>query len=172
MANQPTLRPSDLIVALQLTITPAAQFLSIAGSTGLSAGECHNAVRRLRLSGLVIADERAASAELLWQFLVHGAPYAFPAVMGPDTVGVPTGQSSPPFSALIASPTEFVWAHPDGTNRGQSLTPLYPAAPSLPGRNPALYDLVAIFDALRSGSIRVRNLAASLLAERLRVPAA
>jgi len=166
MSKQPTLRPSDLVVACQLAITPAAQFLQLARATGLSAGECHNAVRRLRLARLILIDERRPSIELLQQFLVHGAPVAFPAILSTTTIGVSTAHSSPAFHAIVESSEGFVWPHADGTARGQSLIPLFPGARELPGRNQPLYELLTIIDALRVGTTRVGKVAAELLAER------
>jgi len=166
MSKQPTLRPGDLVVACQLAITPAAQFLQLARATGLSAGECHNAVRRLRLARLILADERRPSNELLRQFLVHGAPVAFPAILSTTTIGVSTAHSSPAFHAIVESSEGFVWPHADGTARGQSLIPLFPGARELPGRNQPLYELLTIIDALRVGTTRVGKVAAELLAER------
>lgn len=167
MTRQPTLRPSDIVVALQLTITPGAHFVNLAASTGLSAGECHNAVRRLRLARLLVLDERRPATESLHEFMVHGAPFAFPPVIGPEIVGVPTGQASLPFRGIVESPELMVWPHADGEVRGQSLVPLFPGAIALPGRNHPLYDLLAIADALRVGTTRIRKVAAELLGTRL-----
>jgi hypothetical protein len=166
MPKQPTLRPSDIVVALQLTLDHLAQFKQLAESTGLSAGECHNAVRRLRLSQLVLSDERRSSSETLHEFLVHGVPFAFPAVVGAGTIGVATAHSSPAFQGIIESPDHFVWADADGGVRGRSLIPLFPGAPALPPRNQPLYELLTIVDALRAGTTRVRKIAAELLASR------
>lgn len=116
---------------------------------------------------MVWADERRASHEILAQFLVHGAPFAFPAVVGSDIVGVPTAHSSPSFLGIIESSDAFVWPMADGSSRGQSIIPLYPGAVLLPGRNQPLYELLAIVDALRVGTTRVRKIAAELLAARL-----
>jgi hypothetical protein len=64
--------------------------------------------------------------------------------------------------------------HSDGTTslrlRGQSLVPLYPAAPRLAGRVPDLYDLLTLVDAIRVGRARERSRAAALLRAKL-VPA-
>lgn len=166
-AKQITLRPGDIVVALQLALMPAAQFKQIAESTAISAGECHNAVRRLRLSSLILADERRPLRDSLHDFLVHGAPYAFPPVSGPAVLGVPTAHTSPAFNGIIESPDGYVWPHADGTVRGDSLVPLYAGAPSLPRRNRELYELLAIVDALRVGTTRVRKVAAELLHTRL-----
>jgi hypothetical protein len=167
MLKQPTLRPSDLVVACQLAITHGAHFANIADATGISTGECHNAVRRLRLARLLLIDERRPATESLHEFMVHGAPFAFPPALGPEIVGVPTGHASPPFQGVVESSELVVWAHADGAVRGQSLVPLFPGAAALPGRNQALYELLAIADALRVGTTRVRNIAAELLAARL-----
>ena len=165
--KQPTLRPNDLVIACQLAITPAANFKAVATSTGSSVGECHNAVRRLGISRLILADERRPAGELLHQFLVHGAPFAFPAVIGAEIVGVPTAHSAPPFEGIVGAKTAFVWAHADGTARGQSIIPLFPDAPFLAVNNPALYELLALIDALRVGAARVRTIAADLLGDRI-----
>jgi hypothetical protein len=167
MAQQITLRPSDVVVACQLALSPAAQFVPLAYSTGLSVGECHNAVRRLRIARLLLPDDRRPPTELLHQFLVHGATFAFPAMLGAPAVGVPTGISSPAFRAIAESSEGFVWPDADGTVRGQSVVPLFPAATNLPGRNPSLYDLLTIVDAIRIGSARIRKIAADLLTDRL-----
>lgn len=167
MAKQIALRPSDIVVALQLALTPRAQFKTISDSTGISTGECHNAVRRLRASALLFDDDRRPSTEALLEFLVHGAPYAFPPIIGPAAPGVPTAHGSPAFSGIVESPDGHVWPDPDGTARGQSLAPLYAAAPRLPALNPKLYELLSLVDALRVGTTRVRNVAADLLRARL-----
>ena len=51
--------------------------------------------------------------------------------------------------------------------RGISLTPLYPSAPAAALRSPALYENLALFDALRSGNARERALAQQMFEERL-----
>src|ERR1035437_2487649 len=167
LSRQPTLRPSDLVVACQLATTPSAQFLQLARSTGISTGECHNAVRRLRFSHPVWPDERRPSSEVLHNFLVQGAPFAFPPVLGVQTIGVSTAHSSPAFRTLLVTSEGIVWPHAQGEARGQSLIPLFPGAPTLSTRNPPLYDLLTIVDALRVGTTRIRRVAAELLAERL-----
>lgn len=44
--------------------------------------------------------------------------------------------------------------------------PLYPTAPLAAARNPSLYELLVLFDAIRAGSARERALAVQLLDER------
>lgn len=172
MAKQPALRPSDIVVACQLALTPAEQFTRLAELTAISTGECHNAVRRLRLARLILADERRPPADVLRRFLVDGVPFAFPPVIGPDSLGVATGHSAPVFREIVGSTSGLVWPTADGTDRGQSLTPLYPGAVRLQGRNRPLYEVLTLVDAVRTGTARIRKLATELLVERLagRVP--
>jgi hypothetical protein len=91
-------------------------------------------------------------------------------MLGAQSIGVPTAHSSPAFHGIIESPEAFVWPHADGKARGQALVPLFPGAPTLAGHNPPLYELLTIVDALRTGTARVRKIAADLLAEKLKGP--
>jgi hypothetical protein len=83
--------------------------------------------------------------------------------------GVPTSFGALPLSAEITSaPGEApVWPHPDGQVRGPSLSPLYRQVPEAALGDPALYELLALLDALRVGRSRERALAQRLLSERL-----
>jgi hypothetical protein len=168
VTKQATLRPSDVVVACELALSPASQFATLADATGLSAGECHNAVRRLRLARLILSDERRPANEVLLRFLLEGAPFAFPPMIGPDSIGIPTAHSAPAFREHVSSTGGIVWPTADGTARGQSLTPLYPGAVELVSRNRPLYDLLTIIDAARVGTSRIRKIAGDLLAERLK----
>ena len=60
-----------------------------------------------------------------------------------------------------------VWPSKNGAVRGLALHPLYPSVPEAAERNPALGELLALFDAVRSGSAREHALAVALLEERL-----
>ena len=171
MSKQITLRPSDIVVACQLTISPQAQFIQLSQSTGLSAGECHNAVRRLRQAHIVLADDRRLATDVLAGFLIDGVPFAFPPMLGAETIGIPTAHRGPAFASILEAPEGFVWPDPGGGIRGQSLVPLFPGAPALPQMNEALYNLLTIVDALRVGTARIRRAAADLLAEQLSRPA-
>ncbi len=55
----------------------------------------------------------------------------------------------------------------EGTVRGVALAPLYPTAPEAARKDSALYELLALFDAVRSGQAREREIAQKLLAERI-----
>lgn len=99
----------------------------------------------------------------------HGARYCFPATRGPQTRGVPTGYAAAPLNALIRSPANEpppVWPDKNGTVRGETLHPLYPTVPQAALRSQPLYELLAVFDAIRARSARERALAVKWLDER------
>ena len=169
--GQITLRPSDVVVACELTLSESVQFAAISDATGISVGECHGAVQRLVQASLVSPTSRRSIGELLVRFLVFGVPHAFPPTIGPAVIGVPTAHAAPVFEGLIEAPEPYVWPELDGTVRGLALTPLYPRASELARKNPPLYALLAIVDALRVGHAREREVAERLLRERMTRPA-
>lgn len=96
----------------------------------------------------------------LAEFAVHGAKYAFPAQRLPVSVGVPTSHSAPAFAGVFAPGSDdWVWPHPNGTARGQGLEPLHPSAPFAAMQDARLYEMLALFDALRVGRARERGMA-------------
>lgn len=82
---------------------------------------------------------------------------------------MPTGHAAVPLREKIVQPNEPVPVCPykNGTVRGMTFYPLYPTVPEAAGRNPALYELLALFDAIRGGSPREHAMAVQMLDERL-----
>jgi hypothetical protein len=108
--------------------------------------------------------------EALRQFVMHGARYAFPATRGGMTRGITTAYAAAPLKEKIMQPNSPppVWPHKNGSVRGEAFYPLYPTVPDTAMRNPDLYELLVLFDAVRGGSPRERALALALLDERLK----
>lgn len=96
--------------------------------------------------------------------------YAFPAKLGQVTRGVPTAYAASPLKEELQAGTDLppVWPHKDGTMRGTSVEPLYKSATEAALSEPALYELLALLDALRMGRARERQLAAHFIEERLK----
>jgi hypothetical protein len=61
-----------------------------------------------------------------------------------------------------------VWPDPDGEVRGGSFEPLHKAVPHAARKDPRLYELLALVDALRDGRARERQLAEKALSTLLR----
>ena len=100
----------------------------------------------------------------LAEFALHGAKYAFAADKTPLTIGVPTSHSAPAFAGVFAPGSEdYVWPHPNGTVRGIGIEPLHPSVPFAAMRDASLYEMLALFDALRVGRARERAMAVERL---------
>lgn len=172
-SRQWVLKPQDLAIALKL-VALNGQWLPYAAlgeSMRLSRFEAHAAVQRLMAARLVaeIDDQPRPVMAALLSFVVFGAPYAYPAVCGGMTIGFPTAHGAAPLKSQMVQANEPppVWPHPDGVVRGPSLLPLYESLPLAARDDPVLYELLALFDALRAGQARERDLAARELERRL-----
>ena len=168
------LKPQELLVLFKVAADPQRRwtYAALAKSLEMSSAEVHASVKRAVRAGLAVSRGRGDWSPLrqaLIEFAVHGARYAFPADLGTVKRGVPTSFGAAPLASLINSqPGEApVWAHPQGSVRGPTLSPIYRAAPQSALADPALHELLALLDAVRTGRSRERSLAQKLLAERL-----
>lgn len=164
------LKPQDVLFLLKLDAHRGAawSYARLSKDLGLSQGEIANCVRRTTKAGLLDPSTHEPLRTPLYEFLVHGLKYVFPAERGPRVRGMPTAASAPPLSErLVAPEAPLVWPHASGTVRGESLHPLYRTAPSVATADPAVYRRLALVDALRAGTARERRLAADLLQEEM-----
>lgn len=101
--------------------------------------------------------------------LVHGAPYFLAPKWGGEARGVPTSWAAPPLSDLLAvdDPLIPVWPDPNGEVRGIALEPLHKNVPQAARKDPLLYEMLALVDALREGRAREMRLAQKELHRRL-----
>lgn len=164
-------KPQDIVVALKLAlaIAPRPSYADLAADLGMSASEVHAAVRRLGEARLLDPETQEVRREALRNFLVHGVPYAFPARSRELTRGLPTAWAAPAMAGKISGGEQIppVWPDPDGQVQGAAVKPLYSSVPHAARRDPALYDLLALVDALRLGRARERAMAEEELGQRL-----
>ena len=161
--KQANLHAGDIVVVLALSSAPGSQLSRLAGLAGRSIGECHNAIRRLRASGLVNVDRRSVEREPLIRFLDAGVRVAFPPTIGGETVGVatafvssarPDDPSAGPLAHDHPVAAEFVWPLAGAVTRGQALAPLHPRVALLASTNRELWNLLAMVDLIRVGGAR------------------
>jgi predicted XRE-type DNA-binding protein len=159
MKGHKGIRPHDIVVLLELLICDSTLTQSeIAQRLHLSQSEISESLRRSRLSGLLLPNERKVMKRSFRDFLIHGLRFVFPAMPGPIVLGVPTAHSAAPLSETFQNGTEkFVWPYRKGTVRGQAISPLYDSLPEAALSDSDLYKLCAITDALRLGDARVRK---------------
>ncbi len=171
---QLVLRPQDVVVLLRLALEKGHMpgYAALASELGMTASEIHAAVERAVAARLAHKDANGkpgVNLPSLRSFLLHGARYAFPATQGSMTRGIPTGYAAPPLKDMILPGNDPapVWPSKDGMTRGMALYPLYPSVPHAVRQNPDLYELLALFDAVRAGNARERMLASDLLEKKL-----
>ncbi len=173
-----SLKPQDLAMALKLVCLAGEKvvYTELARAMHMSQFEAHACMARLSAARLLteVAGAPALVMPAFRPLLLLGAPYFFPAVRGEVTMGFPTAYGVEPLKSLVMFADELppVWPHEDGTTRGVMLLPLYPKLPLAAVQDHALYELLALFDALRMGQARERELARALMDERLKGPAA
>jgi hypothetical protein len=173
-STQIALKPQDLFVLFALTthVEGTVTYPQLAAQTGLAPSAVHASIKRAVAAGLAVIRERRAAVlkPQLREFVLHGARYAFPAVQGRLARGVATAYAAPPLNREISPSADPVpvWPHKNGNTRGASLAPLYSTVADASLRDSELYELLALFDALRSGQARERALAQTMLEERLR----
>jgi hypothetical protein len=171
--HQVTLKPQDLIVLFKLLTVgeKSNTYSSLSDALGVSSSAVHASIGRARSARLLNVENgqplvvRAA----LKEFVLHGAKYAFPATLGPPVRGIPTAHAAPPLLTLVSQPRDLppVWPDAEGNQRGVTFYPLYPTAPFAARKDRALYEYLALFDSLRGGAARERQLAARILSERV-----
>lgn len=172
ISQQIALKPQDLLVLLAVAARGvAATYADLAAQTGLAGSAVHTSLKRAAAAGLVQYQGRqpVLLKPQLREFVLFGAKYAFLAVSAKLTRGIPTAYAASPLNTVIAPSSDPppVWPHKNGKTRGIGLVPLYPSAPEAALRDEKLYELLALFDALRSGQARERNMAQSMLEKRL-----
>jgi hypothetical protein len=165
-------KSQDVVVLLKWLCCPAEKsYADLASELGMSVGEVHGATQRAAEAGLLDRENKRPRINALREYLVHGVKYAFPAHRGAPSRGMPTSYAAPPlrehFPQDDAKDLPPVWPDPEGKVRGYALEPLFRSVPYAARRDPQLYDLLALVDALREGRARERNLAAIELGRRL-----
>jgi hypothetical protein len=80
-----------------------------------------------------------------------------------------TAHAAPPLKAqIVEGDLPPVWPDAKGNVRGVTFEPLHKSAPAAALKDPALYELLALLDAVRDGRVRERKLAEKELSARLR----
>ena len=183
------MRPQDILIILKLIAHPAEinkgwfpqrkgiglriipksiQNKSLASALHISEAEVSESLRRSVYAGLLTdPKQKNVNKKALLEFLLTGLKYVFPSHPGALARGVPTAHSAPPLNELIVSDEKYVWQSAKGTMRGQAIEPLYPTVPVIAPENSQLYELLALTDAIRTGSARTVSIASEELEKRI-----
>ena len=159
------LQAVDLLVILKLAAlgSPLAPARLVAKEIGLSESAVALSLHRLETRGLLVeeGEHRRINKLALRRCLEQTVRWIAPAELGAAELGLLTAHSAPLLaSRLIGDDDPVVIPLPGGPARGRAVSPLHPLAPEAAARDPKLYGLLAIVDALRIGGAREREVAA------------
>lgn len=145
----------------------------LADELGVGKTEINNAIKRSITVGMIKLDRHTnrpkVNIKALFEFIIYGLKYVFPAKSAEIVRGIPTSFAAPVLAGQIMTAGEFIYVWPDarGKSKGQSVLPLFKSVPYAVKRDPLLYEYLALVDAIRLGSPREAGLAEKLLQERL-----
>jgi DNA-binding transcriptional ArsR family regulator len=167
------MRPQDVVILLKMVGLGERpwRYSDLAQALHISQSEVAEALNRCRQARLVDASKKKVFRLSLLEFLQYGLKYVFPAQPGALVRGIPTAHSAKPLSEIIVADTEaYVWPSAAGSMRGQAVTPLYPSVIKAIREDQALYEMLALVDALRVGRAREQKLAIEALTEIVNAP--
>ncbi|HEK4017926.1 TPA: MarR family transcriptional regulator [Pseudomonas aeruginosa] len=142
---------------------------ALSASLGLSKSEVSNSMARCRNAGLLTNDYETALPKVnrreLLKITEHALKYFFPVKPGAIVRGIPTGFAAPALSKSLKSAGGLipVWPDPLGSERGQSIEPLYKTVPEAVKKDRTLYHYLALVDAIRVGGPRECGVAVNIL---------
>lgn len=158
-----------------ITHSPSYTARALEQQTGISKTQINISLKHCIEIGLVKLDRKQgvprANTKALFEFIRYGLKYVFPVRAGELTRGIATGFAAPVLDKSLISAGEHVqvWSYARGNTMGMKVEPLFKTAADAARRDPEMYALLALVDAIRLGQPRERNLAAQLLQDRLEV---
>lgn len=167
------IQPLDLLVLLKLVSSggaggPVRELAESLG--GVSKSAVSVALQRLTAQGLLRVNDgkREVNRLVTRDLLEKAVHWIAPAVVGRFELGLATAHTAPPLiDKLHGDADPVVMPMPEGPCRGRAVTPLHPAAPGAANRDPKLYEILSLVDALRIGGARDREVAAAELRARI-----
>ena len=164
--KQLIIKPLDLLLAIKLVVNKDEDFgiARLADEFQVSVSTIHGSLARAEAARLLSRSSGSARGirPSLQEFAISGVKYAFPAVIGRATRGVPTAIGAPILAQHFeATPDAIVpvWPHPEGKTFGFEVVPLHPSVPTVALKDAAFYEVLALVDAIRVGAARERELA-------------
>jgi len=160
-------------LAHRLRLKECYSVRALAAETGISKSQISLSLKRCIEVGLVRKDRKTgvprANVRALFDFIVHGLRYVFPARPGEITRGIATTFAAPVLKGQIYSAGELllVWPDPRGNSKGPAVEPLFKTATYAVRRDKELYAMLALVDAIRLGHPRESKVAAEQLSQHL-----
>jgi hypothetical protein len=165
------LKPQDILILIKLVALGETEwsYSSLGVELSMSPSEVHSGLKRAVAARLMDEQRRRPVKRALEEFLIHGVKYAYPPSRGGLTRGMPTSFAGPPLRDLLVSTGQLppVWPDPEGEEQGYEFSPLYKSVPKAAARDPKLYELLVLVDAIRDSRAREREIAINEIKARL-----
>lgn len=148
---------------------------ALESSTGISRSQISLSMHRCIEVGLLMEDRKSgiprANRKALFEFVVYGLKYVFPAKPAELTRGIATAFAAPVLRDVLMSGGDLamVWPDAKGRTKGQAIEPIYKSVVHAVRQDPELYAMLALADAIRIGMPREAKLAKNLLGKYLEV---
>lgn len=142
--------------------------------TGISKTQVNESLRRCIDIGLVKKDRKygvpRCNYVALEEVLISGVKYFFHVKPGTLVRGIGTAFAAPILHEVLISAGDLipVWPDASGHSKGLAIEPLHKSVPFAVRKDPELYALLALVDAIRIGQPREANLAKEMLQKRMR----
>ncbi len=163
------MRPQDILILLRIATWGFNDWLikDLANDLFISQSEISESLHRSYVAGFLTREKKEVYGEHLLEFLIHGIKYVFPHHPGPGTRGMPTAGSALPIKKNYKPIIVHVWKDPKSRQLGQAVEPLYPSVPEVCRNDKRLYELLALVDAMRVGTLRGKGLVEYELKKRI-----
>lgn len=170
-SNSLTLRPLDILLLGKLVVSKrdeAVRQMDLAAALKISQASVSQSFKRL-IHCRLIGPSGDYNPKAVEEFFVHGLKYMLPAEVGALTRGIATGHGAPPLRSKIRSSEGelYVWPDPEGSVRGQAVTPVHESMVWAAKQDPKLYEFFALVDAIRIGRAREVEIAAREIHNRI-----
>lgn len=167
MKEHKGIRPQDIVILLKIVALRDKKWMNkdLAEQLQISNSEVSESLNRSSISGLLDDKKREVNREGLLEFIVYGLKYVFPAIPGRLSRGMPTAYSASILSNEFVVDDPYIWPAGGQSKKGVAIPPLYPTVPAAAAKDPLLYNLLALTDALRIGERKeevVKKLARSV----------
>lgn len=137
--------------------------------SGISKSQVNQSLNRCADIGLVFKDWKTGhprtNTTLLLNFILHGVKFVFHTKPTKVTRGISTAFAAPVLADKIMTSGDLVpvWPDPNGQTKGLAIEPIYKSVTTVIRKDPELYAMLALIDAIRIGQSREANKAAELL---------
>lgn len=139
----------------------------------MSPSEVHASAKRALAAKFAIKVDSVIKVNIrnLTEFLSCCIQYVFIPERGSLSRGMPTAYAAFPMNKefVMGNEPPPVWPDPEGAVRGESFSPLYKSVPKAAKKDPVLYELLTLVDALRGGKAREKDFAKKEIVKRLKL---